>query len=66
MQQVNHRGATSSNPPLKSDDRLLIRSALQVIEICTIKEYGVKDWFSAWNSLDIISYGLQVRLLNIM
>jgi hypothetical protein len=39
---------------------MLTYIATQFIDFCTLKEYGVADWISAWNTLDIVSYVAQV------
>ena len=32
------------------------------VQICTLVEYGFATWFSVWNSLDLLTYGLQIAI----
>ncbi len=32
------------------------------MQICTLVEYGFSAWFSVWNSLDLLTYGLQLAI----
>ena len=31
------------------------------IEAVTLREYGPRGWFSAWNTMDIVAYAVQAR-----